>query len=100
MTVQASQLVILVRFYVFLERYQIIPEVRDKVMDNIQDGFYMIQKLPESSLIKGVYVNSGPGTMLRKFCAASLVYHIHSQDYVHDGSIVSVLWYLFALGEE
>jgi hypothetical protein len=86
---QATLLVILVRFYVFIEKYHLSAMVRDKVMDNIQDGFYMIQKFPELVLVEGVCLHSAPGSMMRKFCAASLVYFLRSEAYVQNGSIVS-----------
>ncbi|EKD17296.1 uncharacterized protein L3040_008940 [Drepanopeziza brunnea f. sp. 'multigermtubi'] len=86
-TFQATLLVILVRFYVFIEKYHLSATVRDKVMDNIQDGFYMIQKFPELILTEGVCLHSAPGSMMRKFCAASLVYFLRSEAFVQNGSI-------------
>lgn len=60
-------------------------------MDNIQDGFYMVQKFPEGPMIQAVYQHSGSDSKLRRFCAASMVYQLHSKNYVHDGVIPSLI---------
>ncbi|PBP17317.1 hypothetical protein BUE80_DR011952 [Diplocarpon rosae] len=89
--VKAHKLLSLIKLYVFADISGLEPKIRDKIMDNIQDGFYMVREFPNGDLIYNVYKNSGENSKLRKFCAASLVYNIHDPNHVQDKSIAGLL---------
>ncbi|CAL3961982.1 unnamed protein product [Diplocarpon coronariae] len=90
-TVKAHKLLSLIKLYVFAETSDLDSKIRDKIMDNIQDGFYMVREFPKGDLINNVYKNSGENSKLRKFCAASLVYNVHDPSCVQDKSIAGLL---------
>ncbi|PVH85711.1 hypothetical protein DL98DRAFT_36737 [Cadophora sp. DSE1049] len=81
----------LVQFYALVEKFNVNYEIRNKVMDNIQNGFYIVGKLPEGPLIQAVYDHSTSESKLRKFCAVSMVYLLHDPYYVQDGIIPSLI---------
>ena len=60
-------------------------------MDCIQNGFYIVGKLPEGPLIQAIYHHSTSESKLRKFCAVSMVYLLHDPYYVQDGIIASLI---------
>jgi len=60
-------------------------------MDKIQDGFISIGKIPEPPLVQAIYENTRPSSQLRKFCAASLVYHLRSPDYIDNGNLQTLM---------
>lgn len=60
-------------------------------MDCIQNGFYIVGKLPEGPLIQAIYDHSTSESKLRKFCAVSMVYLLHDPSYVQDGMIASLI---------
>ncbi|KAK0119332.1 hypothetical protein ONS95_008174 [Cadophora gregata] len=81
----------LVQFYALLDKFDVNHEIRNKVMDNIQNGFYIVGKLPEGPLIQAIYDHSRSESKLRKFCAVSMVYLLHDPYYVQDGFIPSLI---------
>lgn len=49
-------------------------------MDTIQEGFITIKKLPEGPLIKAIYNNTKPGSKLREFSIAGILYSLRTTD--------------------
>ncbi|KAH7363921.1 hypothetical protein BKA65DRAFT_389525, partial [Rhexocercosporidium sp. MPI-PUGE-AT-0058] len=84
---KAIQLRNLIQFYALADKFKLNFEVRNKTMDNIQDGFYIVGKLPEGPLVHAVYEHSDADSMLRKFCAATMAYNLHNEHYIQDGVI-------------
>jgi hypothetical protein len=60
-------------------------------MDKIQDGFVSIGKIPEAPLVQAIYEHTRPSSQLRKFCAASLVYHLRGPDYIENGNLQALM---------
>ena len=89
--VQAARLRDLCQLYAFADKNDIIHTFRNKVMDAIQDGFVLMNAFPKPPLILQVYERTLITSMLRKFCAASLVFTLRSPTYVDDGSLPSLL---------
>ncbi|CZT09947.1 hypothetical protein WAI453_007128 [Rhynchosporium graminicola] len=88
---KASQLRYLVQFYAMVDKFGLEAEVRNKTMDKIQEGFYIVGKFPEGPLIHAVYEHSHSHSMLRKLCATSMIYQLHDEQYYDDGVISSFL---------
>ncbi|KAH6709082.1 hypothetical protein BKA61DRAFT_677984 [Leptodontidium sp. MPI-SDFR-AT-0119] len=84
---KAAQLRNLIQFYALADKFSLNLEVRNRTMDNIQDGFYIVGKLPEGPLVHAVYEHSDADSKLRNFCAATMAYHLHDENYVQDGVI-------------
>ncbi|RKF61247.1 putative btb poz domain containing protein [Erysiphe neolycopersici] len=68
----------LCQLYVFAEELDLQPIIRNQIFDKIQDGFLLIGKLPDASLISSIYRNTPVASHLRKFVAACLVYQVRS----------------------
>jgi hypothetical protein len=60
-------------FYVFLEKMKVNNELLNKVMDGIQDGFLMLDILPEPHFCQEVFKHSADTSKLRKFCSLAAV---------------------------
>ena len=88
---QAIRVNHLCQLYAFLEKYQVKWEIRNKVMDRIQDGFAVLNMLPQPRMITSVYQHTPLTSPLRKFCAESMVYYLHSPEYVADGVIAELM---------
>jgi hypothetical protein len=50
-------------------------------MDAIQDGFLMLNKLPEPGLLNGIYRHTPATSKLRQFSIAALVYNLRSPEF-------------------
>ena len=90
--VQAERLKELCQLYAFADKHGLNRTFRNKIMDVIQDGFLTIGALPELPLVKHIYEHTSPGSILRKFCAASLVFTVRRPSYTNeDGFLPSLL---------
>jgi uncharacterized protein YcgL (UPF0745 family) len=67
-------------FYVFLEKMKVNNELLNKVMDGIQDGFFMLDLLPEPQFCKEVFKHTSANSQLRKFCSISVVAEFYQLD--------------------
>lgn len=81
----------LCQLYAYADKLEMNYEIRNKIMDKIQDGFTLINVTPEPGLLGAIYSHTSASSQLRKFCAASLVYNIHRTSYVSDGSLAKFL---------
>jgi hypothetical protein len=88
---QSKRLKDLCQFYVFADELELNNTIRNKIMDAIQDGFVIMDKLPDPGLVDSIYSHTTVSSKLRKFCAASLVYTLRSQNYAEDGSLPNLL---------
>jgi hypothetical protein len=88
---RASRVNHLCQLYAFLEKYQVNFEIRNKVMDCIQDGFALTALLPESGIIKAIYQHTSINSPLRQFCTESVLYHLYSPEYVASGVIPDLM---------
>jgi len=111
---QAERLKDLCQLYAFADTYKLHNPIRNKAMDAIQDGFLLIGKFPQAGLVCGlmvphsstdkndfnadgwpqvnaIYQHTKAGSKLREFCAAGLVHHLRSENYVRDGALQAVL---------
>ncbi|KAL2072710.1 hypothetical protein VTL71DRAFT_12053 [Oculimacula yallundae] len=88
---KAIQLRHLIQFYALADKFELNHEIRNRTMDNLQEAFYLIGKLPEGSLVYSVYERTSPSSRLRKFCAMTMAYQLHDENWVQDGSIASLL---------
>ena len=88
---QGARLRELCQLYSFLESYDAKVIIRNKVMDAIQDGFAIMNKFPQYHLIKGIYSNTGPGSPLRSFCMACIIFPICHPDLKADESLRDLL---------
>ncbi|TQS38817.1 hypothetical protein Golomagni_00669 [Golovinomyces magnicellulatus] len=68
----------LCQLYVFTEELDLLPIIRNQIFDRIQDGFLLLDKLPEIPLISSIYRNTSAASQLRKFIAACLVHKVRS----------------------
>lgn len=48
----------LCQFYAFADKYYLKFEIRNRIMDHIQDGFREMKKLPEPGLVRGMSFTS------------------------------------------
>ncbi|KAF4635214.1 hypothetical protein G7Y89_g2886 [Cudoniella acicularis] len=90
-TTQGTRLRDLCQLYAFAAKYGLDMNFRNKIMDTIQDGFLVLGRLPDVPLTNAIYAHTAPGSQIRKFCAASLVAHLRSQDYVEDNRLVEFI---------
>ncbi|RDL36922.1 uncharacterized protein BP5553_06274 [Venustampulla echinocandica] len=90
-TAQAVRLRDLCQLYVFGEQVEMDIEIRNKVMDSIQDGFRSINRFPDANLVQCIYGRTKPGCILRKFCALSLLAKVRAPDYINDYHITTWL---------
>jgi hypothetical protein len=88
---QAARINQLCQLYAFLEKYQVKFDIRNKVMDRIQDGFALTNLLPEPGIVKAIYQHTSLTSPLRNFCAESMLYHLHSPNYVANGVIPNLM---------
>lgn len=75
---RATRIVEMCQLYVFAETIYMPNEFTNKLMDNIQDGFAIANRLPEGGLIHSIYSSSPPASKLRAFCAHSLVFGLRA----------------------
>ncbi|RFU31228.1 hypothetical protein B7463_g5116, partial [Scytalidium lignicola] len=68
---QGTRLRELCQLYSFIEEYGLNVSLLNKTIDSIQDGFRLLDKIPEAPLIQAIYKNTKAGSKLRKFCAAT-----------------------------
>ncbi|POS86212.1 hypothetical protein EPUL_001948 [Erysiphe pulchra] len=68
----------LCQLFVFTEELDLLPIIRNQIFDKIQDGFLLLGKLPDTSLISSIYRNTSVTSHLRKFVAACLVYQVRN----------------------
>ncbi len=81
----------LCRLYAMVDKYNLKQALRNRVMDKVQDGFLKVGRLPEPGLVKAIYQNTSPGSQLRKFCAASLVFLLRSLHYANNGNLKKLI---------
>lgn len=46
----------LCQLYAFADQFHLNFEIRNKIMDRIQDGFLVMDKFPEPGLVRGMYL--------------------------------------------
>lgn len=68
----------LCQLYVFSEELDLQPIIRNQIFEKIQDGFLLLGKLPDTSLISSIYRNTSVASRLRRFVATCLVYQVRS----------------------
>lgn len=73
----------LCKLYAFCDKFQVEAQIRNKVIDAIQDGFLLMCTLPDIQLIKSIYQHTMAGSKLRNFCVACLFYSIFTQENVN-----------------
>lgn len=81
----------IVQLYALADKYQMHKDIRNRLMDNIQDGFISLDKFPEEPMIQSVYAHTHPESRLRKLCAAAMVYQLHDPRYIQDGIIPGLI---------
>ncbi|KAI6246204.1 hypothetical protein HI914_05853 [Erysiphe necator] len=68
----------LCQLYVFAEELDLQTVIRNQILDQIQDGFLLLDRFPDASLILSIYRNTSIMSQLRKFVAACLIYQVRS----------------------
>ncbi|KAI1004314.1 hypothetical protein K3495_g3899 [Podosphaera aphanis] len=75
---KAHRLVGLCKLYVFAEAMKVLPTMQNQIFDKVQDGFLLLDELPNASLISSVYCHTRPSSKFRKFIAACLVFQVRN----------------------
>ena len=88
---QALRLKDLCQLYSLIDLLQVRFDIRNKVMDRIQDGFAVIDKFPEPQLIAAIYQHTSAVCPLRKFCAESILYSIYLETYIPSKEIPELM---------
>ncbi|CAD6504544.1 BgTH12-00053 [Blumeria graminis f. sp. triticale] len=76
---KALRLQSLCRLYVMVELLELESTIRNQILDKIQDGFLLSNRLPEIPLIISIYRNTSEKSLLRKFVVACLVYQMRTK---------------------
>jgi hypothetical protein len=88
---QSQRLRDLCQLYAFTDKYHLENRIKNSVIDAIQDGFLIMNKLPESGLVTAIYGNTQAGSKLRLFSICGLIHNLQSDEYTDDGSLTSML---------
>lgn len=64
---KGDRLVCLGLFFIFAEDYEMVDELRNKIMDRIQDVYRILNKFPRAIDVEAVYNATKPESLLRKF---------------------------------
>ncbi|KAG9246596.1 hypothetical protein BJ878DRAFT_274473 [Calycina marina] len=73
---QSSRIKNLCKMYIFAEKYYMHREIRNRVMDVIQDGFLIINSFPTEGVAANIFEKTSPTSSLRRFVSAALLYSL------------------------
>ena len=77
--------------YAFAEEYEVHTDFRNKIADEVQDGFLAIESISRSGIISHIYNATQLNSKIRRLAAFFLLHHLRSPGYTDDQSLVTFL---------